>query len=139
MNDKYVVWTNIKGKKFPLCLTIGAADVLEKAFGNVNAVVESVTAHADKQELAEMMRVILTVLRPLAEAGKAYLAASASFSGEKSEKIADLPADDVLQAILSGTEIVEIWADVAMALRGGSSRDVEVATDNNPKNGETAM
>ena len=48
MNDKYVVWTNIKGKKFPLCLTIGAADVLEKAFGNVNAVVESVTAHADK-------------------------------------------------------------------------------------------
>ena len=139
MNDKYVVWTNIKGKKFPLCLTIGAADVLEKTFGNVNAVVESVTAHADKQELAEMMRVILTVLRPLAEAGKAYLAASASFSGEMSENTADLPADDVLQAILSGTEIVEIWADVAMALRGGSSRDVEVATDNNPQNGETAM
>lgn len=139
MNDKYVVWTSIKGKKFPLCLNIGAADVLENEFGSINAVTESVTAHAQKNELGEMMRVILATLRPLAEFGKVYLTESALFSGEDPEKIEDLPADDVLQAILSGTEIVEIWADVAMALRGGSSRDVEIAPDNNPKNGETAM
>lgn len=139
MNDKYVVWTNIKDKKFPLCLNIGAADVLENEFGSIDAVAESVTAHAQKNELGEMMRVILAALRPLAEFGKVYLTESALFSGEDPEKIEDLPADDVLQAILSGTEIVELWADVALALRGGSSREVEVAPDNNPKNGETAM
>lgn len=139
MIDKYVVWTDIKGKKFPLCLTVGSAEVLEKEFGTIDAVGKSVVEHADKGELAEMLRVILTALRPLVEAGKAYLAETAVFSGEKLEETADFPADDVLLAILSGTEIVAIWSDVFKALQGGTSRDVEVAPDNSPKNGETAM
>ena len=63
MNDKYVVWTNIKGKKYPLCLTIGAADVLEKAFGNVNAVVESVTASpSSRRAWIEISRKVILAL-----------------------------------------------------------------------------
>nr|DAG46622.1 MAG TPA: hypothetical protein [Caudoviricetes sp.] len=139
MIDKYIAWTNIKGKKFPLCLTVGSSEDLEKAFGSIDAIGKSVTEHAEKGELSEMMRTILTALRPLAEAGKCYLAASAAFSGEKVEEIDDLPPNETLNIILSGTEIIDIWADVALALRGGSSRDVEVAPDNSSKNGETAM
>lgn len=139
MNDKYIVWTNIKGKKFPLCLTVAAANAIEKQFGSVGQVGKSVAEHAEKDELGEMMRVILTALRPLAEAGRNYLAASAAFSGVEPETVDELPSDDTLQAILSGTEIVEIWGDVANALRGGSSREVEAAPDNSAKNGESAM
>lgn len=139
MDDKYIVWTSIKGKKFPLCLTIGAADALEKSFGTIGAIGKSVSEHADKDELGEMMRVILTALRPLAAAGKEYLDQNAAFLGKKPESSVDLPSDEVLQAILSGAEIVSIWADIALALRGGSSREVETAPDNSPKNGETAM
>lgn len=140
MDDKYIVWAEIKGKKFPLCLTVGAADELEKEFGSIGAISQSVTDHANKDELSEMMRTILSTFLPLAKAGKDYLAARAAFAGEKGEPTPDVPEEDVLLAILSGNEIVNnIWAAVALALQGGSSRDVEVAPDNSAKNGETAM
>lgn len=140
MDDKYIVWAEIKGKKFPLCLTVGAADELEKAFGSIPAIAQSVTDHASKEELGEMMHTILSAFLPLAKAGKDYLAARAAFSGEKGESTPDVPEVDVLQTILSGTEIVRnIWAAVGLALQGGSSRDVEVAPDNSVKNGEAAM
>lgn len=139
MDDKYLVWTSIHGKKFPLCLTIGAADELEKKFGSVDAASESVVNHANADEISEMLRGVLTVLRPLANAGKSYLEKSAAFLGEKPEKLPELPPDDVLLEILTGGEIVKIWADVVTALRGGSSREVEVAPDKSPKNAEAAM
>lgn len=139
MDDKYIVWTSIRGKKFPLCLTIGAADELEKNFGSVNAASESVVNHANNDEMSEMMRNVLAILRPLATSGKNYLEKSAAFLGEKPENLPELPPDDVLKDILSGNEIVGIWADVVLALRGGASRSVEAAPDNAPKNGEAAM
>lgn len=139
MDDKYIVWTNIRGKKFPLCLTIGAADALEKSFGSVNAATESVVKQADSDELSGMLRTVLTILRPLTSAGKNYLEKNAAFLGEKPEKLPELPADDVLLDILSGEEIVQIWADVVRAVRGGASREVEVAPDKDPKNAEAVM
>lgn len=140
MDDKYIVWAEIKGKKFPLCLTVGAADELEKAFGGIQAIGQSVTDHANKDELGPMLHTILSAFLPLAKAGKDYLTARAAFSGEKAESTPDVPEEDVLRSILSGTEIVEnILPAVTNALNGGSSRDVEVAPDNSAKNGETAM
>lgn len=139
MQDKYIVWTTIKKSRYPLCLTIDAADTLEKMFGSVSEIGKNVVDHAEKDEISEMLRVVLSALRPMAEAGKKYLAANAALSGENVEQLPDLPDDETLRAVLSGAEIVEIWRDVFQALRGGASREVEAAPDNSAKNGESAM
>ena len=139
MQDKYIVWTTIKKSRYPLCLTIDAADTLEKMFGSVGQIGKSVADHAEKDEIGEMLRVVLSALRPLVEAGKKYLAANAALAGEDTGQLPDLPDDETLRAVLSGAEIVEIWGDVFRALRGGTSREVEAAPDNSVKNGESAM
>lgn len=143
MEDKYIVWAHIKNKKYPFCLTIGAADVMEKSFGSVSAAGKSIADHAEKDEVSGFLRAVLTAARPLCDGGVNYLLQSAKFSGDEKEieaakALQPLPEDEVLEAILSGAEIVQLWNSVLLALKGGSSREIEVAPDNSPKNADSA-
>lgn len=139
MDDKYIAWADIKGVRYPLCLSIGSSAALEKEFGSVTGVVNCIAGHADKNEISELMRSILKAARPLAKAGQSYLAGTALLTGRPIEDIPELPADEVLSDVLSANEMLELWTACLTAMRVGSAREVEVAKDNSPKNAENAM
>lgn len=139
MDDKYIAWADIKGVRYPLCLSIGSSAALEKEFGSVTGVVNCIAGHADKKEISELMRSILKAARPLAQAGQSYLAGTALLTGHPIDDIPELPADEVLSNVLSANEMLELWTACLTAMRVGSAREVEVAKDNSPKNAENAM
>lgn len=139
MDDKYIAWADIKGVRYPLCLSIGSSAALEKEFGSVTGVVNCIAGHADKNEISELMRSILKAARPLAQAGQSYLAGTSLLTGQSIDDIPELPADEVLSDVLSANEMLELWTACLTAMRVGSAREVEVAKDNSPKNAENAM
>lgn len=139
MDNKYIAWADIKGTKYPLCLSIGSSAALEEAFGSVTGVVNCIAQHADNNEISELMRSILKAARPLAQAGQNYLTGTALLTGQPIDDIPEFPADEVLSTVLSANEMLELWTACLTAMRVGSAREVEVAKDNSPKNAENAM
>ena len=143
MTDKYIAWAEIKGTKYPLCLTIGAADALEKEFGSLNAPLNIIRKNLGEGKIADVFRTVLKTVRPLAEAGAAYFSACAQMTGdqkdlEKAYSLPVLPSDEVLTAVLSGSEILQLWNACYAATQGGASREVEAEPDKSAKNVESA-
>ena len=56
MDNKYIAWADIKGTKYPLCLSIGSSAALEEVFGSVTGVVNCIAQHADNNEISELRR-----------------------------------------------------------------------------------
>lgn len=141
--DKYLAWADIKGTKYPLCLTIGAADAIEKEFGSLNAPLDILRKTSADGKLADALRAVLKTAEILAEAGRDYVIACAQMSGNADEtaRAYDLPlfpSIDLLESVLSGAEIMQLWNACFAATNGGTSRDVEVEPDKSVKNGESA-
>lgn len=143
MADKYVAWADIKGTKYPLCLTIGAADAIEKEFGSLNAPLDIIRKTANDGKLADAFRAVLKTAAILAESGRNYLIACAQMSGDADEMTRTyalplFPAIDLLESVLSGAEIMQMWDACFAATQGGTSRNVEVEPDKSAKNVESA-
>lgn len=139
MEDKYISWAEIKGIRYPLCLSIGSAAAIEKEFGSVPEAVRCIGEHVAKDEYSALFTDSLRVAVPLAEAGKAYVLTSATMTGTTLKEIPDFPSAETLAVALSGNEIMRLWNDCYEAMRMGQTREVEVAKDNDPKNAENAM
>lgn len=143
MTDKYIAWADIKGTKYPLCLTIRAADAIENEFGSLNAPLDIIRQSLNEGKIADALRAILKMARPLADAGRDYLAACAQMSGdakalEKAYALPVLPTSETLENVLSGAEILQLWNACYAATQGGAGRDVEAEPDKSAKNVESA-
>lgn len=142
--DKYLAWADIKGIKYPLCLTIGAADSIEKELGSLDAPLNMINQSIKDGKMADMLKAVLKTAQPLAKAGRDYIAACALMSGDKDQveeakKTPVLPSNDVLENVLSAVEIMKLWNACYLATQGGASREVEVEPDNSAKNAGSAM
>lgn len=139
MEDKYINWADIKGVRYPLCLSIGSAETLEKEFGTVTGAIQCIWGHVEQDNVSALMADTLRIAAPLAEAGKAYIQASAIMAGTTAKEIPELPSAEILAVALSANEILDLWNACYKAMRVGQTREVEVAQDNDPKNAGNAM
>lgn len=144
MADKYIAWADIKGTLYPLCLTISAAAAIEKEFGSMNAPLDIIRKTTNDGNLVDTLRAVLKTASILAESGRNYMIACAQMSGDADATTSAyalplFPTTDILESVLSGAEIMQMWNACFAAINGGSAREVEVEPDKSAKNAESAM
>ena len=116
-----VSYIELAGRKYPMCLSLGAAAALEDTFGDLTKMGEALTQGSIRDKTAA----VNDVLRILIAAGRTYVLAE---GGEVPELLNCAPSD-VLD-VTSGAAVKAIFSTIT----GDTKREVEAE----PKKAEAA-
>ena len=133
MMDKRISYTEICGKKFPLCLTVAAERKIIDTFGGLQQMAEEM----DKGEVG--ITVTATLAHILLEGGVGRLKALAWMEGEEAD-VPQVPSQALLEELLDLKDATELAKKLFEAIR--VSRGVTVETEeeeNEEKNAETTQ
>ena len=132
MKDPRVVSVEIFGCKYPLCLTVSATEKVEKTFGSIKQLMDSLQS----KDSALVVNNMLQLAEYLMEGGRARVQSLAHISGEPAE----LPPVIRIKEAYSTLSLAEsaIFSQaVTQAFLAGIRQTVEVGES--PKNVETTQ
>lgn len=132
--DNRVVYTDLFGKKYPLCMTVHAQDLFKKKFGSYSGWAEGLQNQEDE---TAAVNATVDLLDIMLQGGRARVKALAWIAGEEPELPPELDLEFLRQA-LSLSELGDIQAKLFETFTAGNKQTVEVAEDRS-KNAETTQ
>ena len=132
MRDERVVYTKIFGCKYPLCLTVSASEKVEKVFGSIGLLLDSLRSDDAKQVANNMLQ----LAEILMEGGRERVRVLANIAGEPFELPPNVKVAEVYPALSLG-ESAAFSDAVTQAFLVGFKQTVEVGES--PKNVETTQ
>lgn len=122
----------IRGKEFPLCLTVAALDKINEKCGKLSELGAFLNGSGD---LSEAFRNTAWLLALLIEEGEHNRIVCANFDGAQAER-ADLPDYDVLCSMVTIGTMMRYRGTVIDAIRESMNQEIEAAPSKNAENAE---
>ena len=132
MKDPRVVSVEIFGCRYPLCLTVTAAEKVAKTFGSIQSLLNSLQSENSDQVAANMLQLADYLL----EGGRDRLRTLACISGTCLDLPPEIKAAEIYPALSLG-ESAAFSKTVTQAFLVGFRQTVEVGES--PKNVETTQ
>lgn len=132
-----MVTVEIRGKEFPLCLTVAAVDKVNEKCGsisNIGAFLDGKDS-SKKFELGRAMYNTAWLLGLLIQEGEENRLVNARFEGEKTER-REVPNADALCHLLTVGTAKMYWDAVITAVNESMVQDIEASYPKNVKNAE---
>lgn len=128
---------DIRGKKFPLCLTVAAVDKINAMCGglkNLNDFLAGRSSGGAEADSSAALHNTLRVLELFVAEGEENRLCEARFSGESAAR-RDLPSAEDLASLLTPGEVMVYRVDVMKAINASLKQEIRAVPE---KNGEHA-
>ena len=134
MNDKRVVYTNLCGRQYPLCLTVAAQNRICDEFGGLVKMAEAMDKAGERAT-----SVLCQVSTILIEGGIGRMKSLAWMEGKEADEIC-APDSQTLENLLTIAEVSELRDAVFNAITASRQQTVETEPDKSTsKNAETTQ
>lgn len=134
-----MVTVEIRGKEFPLCLTVAAVDKVNEKCGSISSIGAFLDGKdsGEKFELGRAMYNTAWLLGLLIQEGEENRLINARFDGEKTER-REVPDADALCHLLTVGTTRKYRDAVITAVNESLAQDIEASHSKNAKNAEQA-
>ena len=122
-----MVTAEIRGVKFPLCLTAAAVDDINDLCGGIDKLGDYISGSGAPAKAARNIAVVLGIL---VREGEENRLVEARFSGEKTDRIR-VPSSDDLKHLLTPAEAIDYRPVVLQAISESLSRKMEAEPSKN--------
>lgn len=122
----------IRGKQFPLCLTVAALDEINEKCGGLSGVTDFLNGSG---ELSKAFRNTAWMLTLLMAEGEKNNIVCASFDGTQAEK-KELPSYEQLCSMVTIHTMMGYRVDVCNAIHESLKQDIEASYSKNVENAE---
>lgn len=132
--DKRVVYVELYGRWYPLCLTVMAHQKICEAWGGLEQMAKAMDTEG---EMA--IPITAKLLHIMMEGGNARIRALAWMDGEEVPDLPRVPGAEILSSLLVLEDIGDLQEQVFAAVRASKSSTVEAEPPALEKNGETTL
>ena len=122
----------IRGKEFPLCLTVAALDEINEKCGGLSGVVDFLNGSG---ELSKAFRNTAWMLTLLMAEGEKNNIVCAGFDGNTAER-KELPSYEQLCTMVTIHTMMGYRADICNAIHESMKQDIEASYSKNAENAE---
>lgn len=134
MEDKRVVYVEIYGRQYPLCLTVLAHEKICQEWGGLEQMAKAMDATGE-----QAIPITAKLLHILMEGGAARIKALAWVEGIDKPTLPEVPAAEMLSALLVLEDVSQLQEKVFVAIRASREATVEAEPPKEEKNAETTQ
>lgn len=134
MEDKRVVYVELYGRQYPLCLTVLAHEKICQQWGGLEQMAKAMDATGE-----QAISITAKLLHILMEGGTARIKALAWMEGSNNLELPKIPDAEMLSALLVLEDVSQLQERVFAAIRVSREATVEAEPPKEEKNAETTQ
>lgn len=134
MEDKRVVYVELYGRQYPLCLTVLAHEKICKEWGGLEQMAKAMDTEGE-----QAIPITAKLLHILMEGGAARVKALAWMEGIDAPELPKVPAAETLSGLLVLEDVSMLQNKVFEAIRASRAATVEAEPPKEGKNAETTQ
>lgn len=127
-----MVEVEIRGKKFPLCLTVAALDKVNERCGGLKQLTDHLDGNGESISIAQNTTWMLALL---IRGGEERRLMEAKLAGETTERN-QVPDEEMLSCLLGFAEVIGIRKTVFAAINESLTQSIEASHSKNAENAE---